>query len=147
MPTFRPAALAFFRVNSKETNAIMLLIGMQKNQVEGPTVHWRDNQKARDRNEGVPECLLQGNGREVGRGGTCLGAPPPPPPPEWEGTRVIDRAGRSKELQLKQALHILPATWQLVNWDIGLEVPGCWLATLKRRRSIADCSQSQAHDS
>ena len=30
MPTFRPAALAFFRANSKETNAVLSLIGMHK---------------------------------------------------------------------------------------------------------------------
>ena len=68
-------------------------------------------------------------------------------PIEWEGTRVIDRAGRSKELQLKEALHIQMATEELLNRDIGLEVPGCWLATLKRKRSVADRGQPRARDS
>ena len=30
MPMFQPAALAFFRANSKETNAVLSLIGMHK---------------------------------------------------------------------------------------------------------------------
>ena len=67
-------------------------------------------------------------------------------PIEWESTRVIDRAGRSKELQLKEALHIQMATKELLNRDIRLEVPGCWLATLKKKRSVAVCSQSRARN-
>ena len=103
-------------------------------------LHWGDNQEARDKDEGAPGCLLQGNGGEVGRGGTRLGHHHPI---EWESTRVIDRAGRSKELQLKEALHIQTATEALLNRDIGLEVPGCWLAILKRKRSAADAASPE----
>ena len=68
-------------------------------------------------------------------------------PIEWEGTRVIDRAGRSKEFQLTEALHIQTATGELLNRDIGLEVPGCWLATQKRRQGVVDRGQSRARNS
>ena len=68
-------------------------------------------------------------------------------PIDWESTRVIDRVGRSKEFQLKETLHIQMATEELLNSDIGLEVSGCWLATLKRKQSVADRDQSRARDS
>ena len=51
----------------------------------------------------------------------------------WEETSIIDQARRHKELLLKKALHIhmTPAD-QRINRDEGLELPGCWTATLKR---------------
>ena len=35
---------------------------------------------------------------------------------EWEGTRVIDRARRPKELQLKEALHIQMSSTGTLGW-------------------------------
>ena len=62
---------------------------------------------------------------------------------------VINWARRPKELQLKDALHNQTATEELLNWDVGLEVPGCWLTTLKKgtvrlRQSGVDCHQARA---
>ena len=37
MPTFRPAALAFFRANSKETDAVLSFIGMHKKSIVSVT--------------------------------------------------------------------------------------------------------------
>ena len=67
-------------------------------------------------------------------------------PIKWQDTSVIDRAGRPKELQLKKALHIQTSTEELLNWDIGLEVPGCWLTTL-RRQGTTDRGQARVRDS
>ena len=51
----------------------------------------------------------------------------------WKEASIIDRARRHKELLLKEALHIhmTPAD-QRLNREGGLELPGCWSATLKR---------------
>ena len=65
---------------------------------------------------------------------------------EWEGTRVIDQARRPKELQLKEALHIQMSDGELLQWDTGLEVPGCWLATPKRRQDEIIHGQIRACD-
>ncbi len=45
-------------------------------------------------------------------------------PIKWEDTRVIYWARRQKELQVKEALHIQTAAEELLNRDVGLEVPG-----------------------
>ena len=60
----------------------------------------------------------------------------------WEETSIIDQARRHKELLLKKALHthMTPAD-QRINWDEGLELPGCWTATLKRLGGGADNSR------
>ena len=52
-------------------------------------------------------------------------------PIHWGGTKVINRANRPKKFKLKEALHIQMSTEELLNRDIGLEAPSCWLATLK----------------
>ena len=65
---------------------------------------------------------------------------------EWEGTRVTDQARRPKELQLKEALHIQMSDWELLNRVIGLEVPGNWLPTLKRRQDETNRGQARACD-
>ena len=64
----------------------------------------------------------------------------------WEGTRVIDQARRPKELQLKEALQIQTSDGELLNRDIGLEVPSCWLATMKRRQDETKRDQARARD-
>ena len=66
-------------------------------------------------------------------------------PIKWQDTRVTDRARRPKELQLKEALHIQTSTEELLNWDIGLEVPGCWLTALRRQGTI-DRGQARVRD-
>ena len=51
---------------------------------------------------------------------------------EWSETRVLDQARRRKELMIKEALHIslIPEIHRF-NRDGGLELPACWVATLK----------------
>ena len=66
-------------------------------------------------------------------------------PIKWQDTRVIDRTRRPKELQLKEALHIQTSTEELLNQDIGLEVPGCWLTAL-RRQGTTNHSQAWVRD-
>ncbi len=52
---------------------------------------------------------------------------------DWDGTRVLDRATRPIQLKVKEALHIekTPASSRL-NRDGGYELPGCWIATMKK---------------
>ena len=53
-------------------------------------------------------------------------------PIRWQETSVIDRASRFGELRVKKALHIhLTPEDQRFNRDVGLELPGCWVSTLK----------------
>ena len=53
-------------------------------------------------------------------------------PIRWQETSVIDRASRFGELRVKEALHIhLTPEDQRFNRDVGLELPGCWVSTLK----------------
>ena len=55
---------------------------------------------------------------------------------------MIYWARRPKEFQLKEALHIKTAPEELLNQDVGLEVSGCWLTTL--RKNAADRGQARA---
>ena len=54
-------------------------------------------------------------------------------PIKWKETAVLAQARRHKELILKEAFHIqkMPAG-DRINRDVGLELPGCWMATLRR---------------
>ena len=53
-------------------------------------------------------------------------------PINWEGATVVDRARRRQELCIKEALHIqLTPEEQRFNKDVGLELPDCWIATIK----------------
>ena len=53
-------------------------------------------------------------------------------PIRWEETSVVDRARRQGELLLKEALHIqMTPAEDRFNRDGGVELPGCWIATLK----------------
>ena len=47
--------------------------------------------------------------------------------------RVLDRATRPVQLKVKEALHIqtTPAN-NSINKDGGYELPGCWIATMKK---------------
>ena len=53
-------------------------------------------------------------------------------PIKWEETTIVDRARTPWEVQVKEALKIqnLPMN-TLLNRDRGLEIPGCWSATIK----------------
>ena len=52
-------------------------------------------------------------------------------PIRWEETTVIDQARTPKELMLKEAIHIRLNRPSL-NRDGGLELPGCWMAALRK---------------
>ena len=53
----------------------------------------------------------------------------------WKKTAVIDQARSRKELLLKEALHInLTREDRRYNRDVGLELQGCWISTLKALR-------------
>ena len=62
---------------------------------------------------------------------------------KWEETSMVDRAIRRTELLLKEALSIqLTPVGERLNRDEGLELPGCWAATIRavacrqERRSV-----------
>ena len=60
-------------------------------------------------------------------------------PIKWDETTVGDQASTPKELLLKEAIHIRLLKPPL-NRDVGLELPGCWMAALgawKQRRPAA----------
>ena len=51
----------------------------------------------------------------------------------WEGTRVLDRANRPVQLRVKEVLYIQKTpTKNRLNCDEGYELPGCWIATMKK---------------
>ena len=53
----------------------------------------------------------------------------------WKKASVVDQARTRKELLLKEALHIsLTSEEQRFNRDVGLELQGCWVSTLKALR-------------
>ena len=55
-------------------------------------------------------------------------------PIAWNETAAVEQARGRKELLIKEALHIrLIPEDQHFNGDRGLELPGCWVATLKAR--------------
>ena len=47
-------------------------------------------------------------------------------PIKWEDTSVVEQVRRSKELMLKEALHIqLMPSEERFNRDVGIELPDC----------------------
>ena len=55
------------------------------------------------------------------------------PQVDWDGTRVLDRTTRLIHLKVKEALHIERITANTtLNCDGGYELPGCWIATMKK---------------
>ena len=86
--------------------------------------------ETRDKTEGAPRCLQEGNDGEVSCSGACLGESPSGRLGE---TTVLDH-GRGQELLVKEALHIqMTPSEEHFNWDGGLEVPGCWIAVMRRQ--------------
>ena len=54
-------------------------------------------------------------------------------PIDWEETTMLDH-GRGQELLVKEALNIQRTpSEERFNWDGGLEVPGCWIAVMRRQ--------------
>ena len=52
---------------------------------------------------------------------------------QWDDTTIVSQARGAKELKIMEALHILATPPdQRLNRDEGLELPGCWMATLKQ---------------
>ena len=51
-------------------------------------------------------------------------------PIAWEKVRILNSDSRRIRLVIKEALHINESKSTLMNRDTGLELPGCWLATL-----------------
>ena len=63
-------------------------------------------------------------------------------PIKWEETSIVDQARRPKELLLKEALHIqMTPAEERFNRDGGLELPSCWMATLRRLEGGASSGQ------
>ena len=58
---------------------------------------------------------------------------------KWEETAVVDMARHPRELLLKEAIHIqmTPAEERL-NRDAGLELPGCWVAALRKQEGTTN---------
>ena len=55
---------------------------------------------------------------------------------------MVDQARRHMELKVKEALHIqMTPTEERLNRDSGLDLPGCWISTLKRLGGGADASR------
>ena len=64
----------------------------------------------------------------------------------WEGTRVLDRASRSVQLRVKEALYIQKTpTNNRLNRDEGYELPGCWIATVKKLGGGVSSSRASAN--
>ena len=62
-------------------------------------------------------------------------------PIDWEETIVLDH-GRGQELLLKEALHIqMTPSNERFNWDGGLEVPGFWIAVMRRQEGSSNLHQ------
>ena len=53
---------------------------------------------------------------------------------KWEQTTVVDMARHPSKLLLKEAIHInMTPVEECLNRGTGLELPGCWVATLRRQ--------------
>ena len=65
---------------------------------------------------------------------------------KWEDVRVVDRATRPVQLKVKEALHIktTPTNNSLLNKDGGYELPGCWIATMKKLGGGINSNQASA---
>ena len=51
---------------------------------------------------------------------------------DWSDVRILDEASRNSVLLIKEALHIrLRPTEEKINRDLGLDVPVCWVHTIK----------------
>ena len=63
----------------------------------------------------------------------------------WEDTRVLDRANRPVQLRVKEVLCIQKTpTNNRLNRDEGYELPGYWIATLKKLGGGVSSSRASA---
>ena len=46
------------------------------------------------------------------------------------------------QLPLKEGIHMIPAEERL-NKDTGLEIPGCWMAVLRKQDATNNCTNPQ----
>jgi len=54
----------------------------------------------------------------------------------WEEATVVDKAKCHVELPRKKALHIhMTPAEECLNWDIGPEIPGCWMTALRKQET------------
>ena len=56
-------------------------------------------------------------------------------PVAWDKATILDKDSMRMRLVIKEALHNSSNKGTLMNRDTGLELPGCWLATLSHRHS------------
>ena len=60
---------------------------------------------------------------------------------EWKEAMIVDQARGSKELLVKEALHIqMTPSEERINRDGGMEIPGCWIAMIRSRGAGAATS-------
>ena len=65
-------------------------------------------------------------------------------PINWAGTRVLQRANRTMELVMKEALSIRTAPDDShFNRDSGYELPDCWIATYRKLKGGASLSSAR----
>ena len=59
---------------------------------------------------------------------------------KWKETTVVDMARHPKKLLLEDTIHIqMTPTEEHLYRDTGLELPGCWVAALRRQEDVFTC--------
>ena len=62
---------------------------------------------------------------------------------DWDATRVLDRAARPVQIKVKEALHIEKTLANnRLNRDGDYELPGCWIATIKKLGGGGNCASA-----
>ena len=86
-------------------------------------LHRRNQAEVKNKGQRTPRQLWEGSNREVSDSRACMGNHHPI---KWEDTSVVEQVRRSKELMLKEALHIqLMPSEERFNRDVGIELPDC----------------------
>ena len=92
-------------------------------------LHWWGQVNAEDQVEGAPRGLPE---RGLEKSAVAEHAWKDHHAIKWEEPTVVDMARQPSQLLLKEAIHMTPAEEHL-NRDTGLELPGCWVAALRRQ--------------
>ena len=101
------------------------------------SLYWRDSEEAGSQNEHEDACK-KGMTEKPAIAKHVWNSNHPI---VWNETAVVDQARGGKELLIKEALHIrLTPEDQCFNRDGGLELPGCWVVTLKAQ------NENHAHE-
>ena len=96
-----------------------------------PGLHRGDQTETGDKTEGTLRCLREGDDGEVGCSIACVGKSPSG---RLGGDHSTGDHGRGQELLVKEALHIqMTPSEERFNRNGGLEVPGCWIAVMRRQ--------------